>query len=972
MGKVRVYELAKELGMESKDVIRRLGKMGADVKNHMSMVEDKYADMLRDIVRPKLILEQKNAEVAGKKEEGQKVQNTVAGEENKATPHPSAPVKTSEDHAAAAPAEHPDKKSAPEKTAEPVKQERKPEVEKTATANYVNPATPVNPVKPALKDQPRQQGVFAKQNQPRQQGVFAKDNNQPRQQGVFAKQNQPRQQGVFAKQNQPKNDQRTDNRSDNRNQGRYDNRGNNKTFQSGQGNQRSDNRYNQNPNQNQGQNRPDRRGPQGTQPRYDNRNNQPRTDNRPAQGGPRYDNRNNQGRPDNRVQNKDAQFKSNRPQNAQGHERPFNAPAPTETIKPQEKKDTRRFEQKKKTTYDSRKKDFERKSFDSNPHRRNPKQNMKKHSRKEEMPPVMPKTVMIGETVIISDLAKAMSKTAAELIKVLMGLGYMATVNQEIDAETAIILGQEFGVTVQVRVDDKMEILVDEEDAESTLEERPPIVTVMGHVDHGKTSLLDAIRNTNVIAKEAGGITQHIGAYQVEISGRKITFLDTPGHEAFTEMRARGAQVTDIAILVVAADDGVMPQTVEAINHAKAAKVPIIVAINKIDKPGANPDKIRQELTEYELIDEEWGGNTIMVPISAKKEEGISNLLEMILLVAEMQELKSNPNRNARGTVIESKLDKGRGAVATVLVQKGTLHVGDILVCGTEFAKVRAMVDEKGRRVKAAKPSMPVEVLGFSVVPPAGEIFVCVDDEKDARYISEQNSRNKREHDMDKTVKVSLDDLFRQISEGAVKDLNIVLKADVHGSVEALDQSIANLSTDEVRVNVIHKGVGAIVETDVMLAEASNALIIGFNVRPDAHTKKAAEKAGVEILMYRVIYEAIDSIKAAMSGLLDPEFKEVILGHVEVRDVIKVPKIGAVAGSYVVDGKVVRNAKLRILRNGIVIHEGDIASLRRFKDDVKEVQTGYECGICIADFNDVKVDDQIEIYEMVETKRTIE
>ncbi|HMM05749.1 MAG TPA: translation initiation factor IF-2 [Clostridiales bacterium] len=960
MGKIRVYELAKELGMESKDVIRRLGKMGADVKNHMSTVEDKFADMLRDIVRPKLILEQKNAEAAIKKDDAPKGQASAAGEEKKAPTQPGAAEKISEDRAAAAPAEPTEKKPAPEKTAEPVKTAVKPVTE---------------PVKPALKDQPRQQGVFAKenqprqqgvfakQNQPRQQGVFAKDNNQPRQQGVFAKQNQPRQQGVFSKQNQNQN--QNQGKNDNRGQGRYDNRNNDrKNFTGGQGGPRNDNRPNQN--------RPDHRGPQGTQPRFDNRNNQNRNDNRGGQGGPRYDNRNNQGRPDNRVPNKDGQFKGNRPQNGPGHDRPFKAAPPSDTIKPQEKKDNRRFDQKKKTNYDSRKRDFERSSFDSNPHRRNQKQNIKKRTHKEEMPPVVPKTVMIGETVIISDLAKAMSKTAAELIKVLMGLGFLATVNQEVDAETAIILGQEFGVTVQVRVDDKMEILVDEEDAESTLEERPPIVTVMGHVDHGKTSLLDAIRTTNVIAKEAGGITQHIGAYQVEISGKKITFLDTPGHEAFTEMRARGAQVTDIAILVVAADDGVMPQTVEAINHAKAAKVPIIVAINKMDKPGANPDKIRQELTEYELIDEEWGGNTVMVPISAKKEEGIANLLEMVLLVAEMQELKSNPNRNARGTVIESKLDKGRGAVATVLVQKGTLHVGDILVCGTEFAKVRAMVDEKGRRVKAAKPSMPVEVLGFSVVPPAGEIFVCVDDEKDARYIAEHNSRNKRESEMDKTVKVSLDDLFRQISEGAVKDLNIVLKADVHGSVEALHQSIVNLSTDEVRVNVIHKGVGAIVETDVMLAEASNALIIGFNVRPDAHTKKAAEKAGVEILMYRVIYEAIDSIKAAMSGLLDPEFKEVILGHVEVRDVIKVPKVGAVAGSYVVDGKVVRNGKLRVLRNGIVIHEGDIASLRRFKDDVKEVQTGYECGICIADFNDVKVEDQIEIYEMVETKRTIE
>lgn len=945
MGKIRVYELAKELDMESKDVIRRLGKMGAEVKNHMSTVEDKYVQMLRDIMRPKLILEQKSAEHPSKPEHTESaVKNHTAAPE-KTKPQEESAVKESAHKApvSAAPAEQ--VKKAPEA------EETEAAVKKTVTS---------------AAEQPRQQGVFAKSNQPRQQGVFAKG-NQPRQQGVFAKSDQPRQQGVFAKQNRNRNDRNGSRNAGGDRQGNGGQRYDNRNGAQGQNRGRYDNR-------NGGQGRPDNRNQNRDGQRPDNRF-QNRDGQRPDN---RFQNRDGQ-RPDNRFQNKDGHNKSNRPQNNnqnfnRDRDRGFGAvPPPPDAVKPQEKKDSRRYEQKKKNNaYDSRKKDFERKGFEGNMYRKNPKQNgKKKNTHKEEMPPVVPKTVVIGETVIISELAKAMSKTAAELIKALMGLGFMATVNQEIDAETATILGEEFGITVEVKVDDKMEILVDEEDDESTLVERPPIVTVMGHVDHGKTSLLDAIRNTNVTAREAGGITQHIGAYQVEISGRKITFLDTPGHEAFTEMRARGAQVTDIAILVVAADDGVMPQTVEAINHAKAAEVPIIVAINKIDKPGANPDKIRQELTEYELLDEEWGGNTIMVPISAKKEEGIENLLEMVLLVADMQELKSNPDRSARGTVIESKLDKGRGPVATVLVQKGTLHVGDILVCGTESCKVRAMVDDKGRRTKLAKPSTPVEVLGFSDVPPAGEIFVCVDNEKDARYIADHNAQEKRAHDMDKTAMVSLDDLFRQISEGAVKDLNIVLKADVHGSVEALSQSITNLSTDEVRVNIIHKGVGAIVETDVMLAEASNALIIGFNVRPDAHTKRAAEKAGVQILMYRVIYEAIDSIKAAMSGLLDPEFKEVIVGHVEVRDVIKVPKVGAVAGCYVVDGKVTRNSKARVLRNGIVIHEGNIASLRRFKDDVKEVQTGFECGICIEDYNDVKIEDQIEIYDMVETKRSI-
>ena len=984
MGKIRVYELAKELEMESKDVIRRLGKMGAEVKNHMSTVDDEYVRMLRDIARPKLILEQKNADTTEKPAEEKKsvkdVKHTAPAKETKPQEKSAQKQDAEKEPTSAAPAEKVEEAPPAENKQETEKE--KVEAEKTEETT-ARPSQQGAPVKP---EQPRQQGVFAKPEQPRQQGVFAKQ-NQPRQQGVFAKSDQPRQQGVFAKQNRNRNDrngnrynndkqggQRSDNRNGGQgqqNRGRFDNR--NGGGQNRDGQNRYQNRDGQNRYQNKdGQNRSDNR--------YQNRDGQNRFDNRyqNRDGRPdnRYQNKDGQNRPDNRFQNKNNGRPQNNNQNThRDRDHGFGAvPPPPDAVKPQEKKDSRRFEQKKKNnTYDSRKKDMERNSFEGNMYRKNPKQNQKKkNAHKEEMPPVLPKTVVIGETVIISEFAKAMSKTAAELIKALMGLGFMATVNQEIDAETASILGEEFGITVEVKVDDKMEILVDEEDDESTLEERPPIITVMGHVDHGKTSLLDAIRNTNVTAREAGGITQHIGAYQVEISGRKITFLDTPGHEAFTEMRARGAQVTDIAILVVAADDGVMPQTVEAINHAKAAGVPIIVAINKIDKPGANIDRIRQELVEYELVPEEWGGNTIMAPISAKKEEGIEELLEMVLLVADMQELKSNPNRNARGTVIESKLDKGRGPVATVLVQKGTLKIGDILVCGTEFAKVRAMVDEKGRRAKAAKPSMPVEVLGFSDVPPAGEIFVCVDNEKDARYIAEHNAREKREHDMDKTAMVSLDDLFRQISEGAVKDLNIVLKADVHGSVEALTQSITNLSTDEVRVNIIHKGVGAIVETDVMLAEASNALIIGFNVRPDAHTKRAAEKAGIQILMYRVIYEAIDSIKAAMSGLLDPEFKEVIVGHVEVRDVIKVPKVGAVAGCYVVEGKVTRSAQARVLRNGIVIHEGNIASLRRFKDDVKEVQTGYECGICIEDYNDVKIEDQIEIFDMVETKRSID
>jgi translation initiation factor IF-2 len=564
-----------------------------------------------------------------------------------------------------------------------------------------------------------------------------------------------------------------------------------------------------------------------------------------------------------------------------------------------------------------------------------------------------------------------MGKTTAEVIKTLMNLGVFATINQEIDADTATLVANELGVPIDVRVNKTLEILEDHEDDDILLEERPPVVTVMGHVDHGKTSLLDAIKETNVIATEAGGITQHIGAYQVEVLDKKITFLDTPGHEAFTAMRARGAQVTDIAIIVVAADDGVMPQTVEAINHSKAAEVPIIVAINKVDKPDANVDRVKQELTEYGLVDENWGGDTIMVPVSAKNREGIPQLLEMVLLVSEMEELKANPNRTARGTIIEAELDKGRGPVATVLVQKGTLNIGDNIVAGSAFGKVRAMINDKGQRVNIAKPSTPVEVLGFSEVPPAGEIFISLKDEKDARFIANHNQIKKREEELNKTTKVSLDDLFKQISEGNVRELNIIIKADVQGSIEALSQSLKNLSTDEVRINIIHSGVGTIKESDVMLAAASNAIIIGFNVRPDTNTRKAAEIEKVDIRLYRVIYDAIDDIKGAMTGLLDPSYKEVVIGRIEVRATFKVPKVGIIAGCYVTEGKVTRNARVRVVRDGIVIHEGNIDSLKRFKDDAKEVLTGYECGIGIENFNDIKTGDVIEAFVMEEIKREL-
>ncbi|MDF2520874.1 MAG: translation initiation factor [Clostridia bacterium] len=578
--------------------------------------------------------------------------------------------------------------------------------------------------------------------------------------------------------------------------------------------------------------------------------------------------------------------------------------------------------------------------------------------------PVVKKPIKVGDTISVKDLAEKMSKPVAEIIKKLLMLGIMATINQELDFDTANIIAEDFGIQVERLIDVKSEevLLKEEEDRTEDLKPRPPIVTIMGHVDHGKTSLLDAIRETNVIATEAGGITQHIGAYNVNIQGKKIAFLDTPGHEAFTAMRARGANVTDIAILVVAADDGVMPQTIEAINHAKAANVSIIVAVNKIDKPGANPDRVKQELSEYGVVAEEWGGDTIMVPVSAKKKEGIDNLLEMILLVAEMLELKANPNKKAKGTVIEAQIDKGRGPVATILIQEGTLNVGDAFVVGHTSGRIRAMVDDKGKRLKKAGPSTPVSIIGLSEVPDAGDIFIVMDDEKDARQIAEKRKDKEKQAQQHTAQMVSLDDLFSQIQEGKMKELDIIVKADVQGSVEAVKQSLVKLSNEEVKVKTIHGGVGAITESDVMLAAASNAIIIGFNVRPQTAAVELAERNKVDIRLYRVIYNAIEDIEAAMKGMLEPEYKEVILGHAEVRTLFKVSSIGTIAGCMVTDGKITRNSSVRLVRNGIVVHEGSLASLKRFKDDVKEVNSGYECGLNLEKYNDVKEGDVIESY----------
>ena len=580
------------------------------------------------------------------------------------------------------------------------------------------------------------------------------------------------------------------------------------------------------------------------------------------------------------------------------------------------------------------------------------------------------KNVLVPDEISVGEFSERLNLPATTVVKKLFELGIMATISQNIDFDTAALIGEDLGYTVEkeIIITDEDRLFNDVEDKEEDLEPRSPVVVVMGHVDHGKTSLLDAIRNTNVIAKEAGGITQHIGAYRVRINDKKITFLDTPGHEAFTAMRMRGAQVTDVAILVVAADDGIMPQTIEAINHAKAAGVTIIVAINKMDKEAANPDRIKQELTEYDLVPEEWGGNTICVPISAKFNQNIDELLEMVTLVADMKELKANPNRRAKGTVIEARLDKGRGPVATVLVQNGTLKSGDIIVAGTAVGRVRAMVDDRGNTVKKAGPSVPVEIIGLSEVPDGGDTFYAVDDERKARAVVEKRKEKIKEETIQSRSAVSLDDLFSQIQQGDVKDLNIIVKADVQGSVEAVKQSLSKLSNEEVRVNCIHGGVGGVTESDVMLAAASNAIIVGFNVRPAGGAMESAKRNDVDIRLYRVIYHAIEEIEAAMKGMLAPKFRENLLGHAEVRSVFKVTGVGAIAGGYVLDGKISRNSQVRVVRDSIIIHEGVLSSLRRFKDDVKEVASGYECGIGVENYNDIKEGDVIESFVMEEIK----
>ena len=716
----------------------------------------------------------------------------------------------------------------------------------------------------------------------------------------------------------------------------------------------------------------------GNRPSGDRNGNRPygdRNGNRPSgdrNGNRPYGDRN--GRPAGDRNGRPAGDRNGRPFGGNDHSRndhshsqhPAAVAAPVEEIAPETPAVRREKPAKKKT-----KKDWEkarREKEGGSLMARSLNQGKKKKHNQEKKQDTYPTEVTVPAAVTVKELAELFGCEVSEIIKHLMALGVMATINQNLDPDTVEILAEEFGVTLlkPEKEEDPTEYIPEPDDPRF-LVPRPPIVTIMGHVDHGKTTLLDALRQTNVALHEAGGITQRIGAYQIRYKGHKITFLDTPGHEAFTAMRSRGAQLTDIAVLIVAADDGVMPQTIEAIHHAKNAGVPIMVAINKIDKPGANPDRIKEELSKEGLLAEDWGGDVIMTPISAKKKIGLDDLLENILLVAEMKELKANPKRESYGVVVEAQLDKGRGPVMSVLVQNGTLHVGDGILAGKSWGRVRAMNNENGRKMKSAEPASPVEILGMDSVPEAGDHFYVMDERK-ARNIAEIRASRAKEEEQRSVQKVTLDNIFEKIKEGEMKELDLIVKADVQGSVEALVQSLMGIKSDEVRVSIVHSAVGAINESDVMLASASNALIIGFNVRPDANARALAEKDGVDMRLYRVIYDCIDDIKAAMAGMLAPTIREVVLGHAEVRQVIHTPKL-IVAGCYVQDGKITSSCRLRLIRDGIVIHEGKIASLRRFKDDVKEVKAGYECGLVFENYNDIKEGDQVEAYKMVETER---
>ncbi len=1041
MSKMKVYELAKELGKSSKELLEFLGEKNIEVKSHMSSIEDGDVALVKKAFggkaettkadkptedAPKAEAEKKAAEVpkaetaAPKKKnivhvfrpqntrDGGKGGNRQGGRQNgggrfgaggrpmqNARPmqvqngrpapgtKPLKPMQVQNGRPAPGtkPAQNVKPEAAKEQPEKPVKTEIKPQQIPVDTTIQENKT-----VEAPVKEKTVQESKVTEKKVPEERVPENKvqenkvpENKVQENKVQENKVQENKAQSEHTVNNRVQNDRpRSERRSEPR-PGRGDRI---------QGEKRSDRRPGRG-DRPQGERRPDGRPGRGDRPqgerrpdgrpgRGDRLQGERRPDGRPGRGDRPQGERRPDGRPGRGERPQGDRFQGGRGdrdrdgfrgehKDRQG--RKSNPAIPTPAIegqKPQRSKGKGKDDYKKKDYRDDDRMPKGKKQ------KNEPKQQMQKPQQKVQKVEEVIKSIILPEILTIKDLADKMKIVPSVIVKKLFMQGKIVTVNQEIDYDTAEEIALEFDVLCEKEevVDVIEELLKEEDEDEKKMKKRPPVVCVMGHVDHGKTSLLDAIRHTNVIDREAGGITQHIGASVVTVNGEKITFLDTPGHEAFTAMRMRGANSTDIAILVVAADDGVMPQTVEAINHAKAAGIEIVVAINKIDKPSANIDRVKQELSEYELIPEDWGGSTIFVPVSAKTGEGLKELMEMLLLTAEMSELKANPNRRARGLVIEAELDKGKGSVATVLVQKGTLRVGDAIAAGSAFGKVRAMMDDKGRRVKEAGPSVPVEILGLNDVPNAGEVFVGCKNDKDARSFAETFiSQNKAKLLEDTKSKLSLDDLFNQIKEGNLKELGIVVKADVQGSVEAIKQSLLKLSNEEVVVKIIHGGVGAINESDVSLASASNAIIIGFNVRPDATAKETAEREGVDVRLYRVIYNAIEDVQAAMKGMLDPIFEEKVLGHAEVRQTFKASGVGTIAGSYVTDGIFERDCQARIVRDGIVIYDGKLASLRRFKDDVKEVRTGYECGFVFENFNDIKEGDQVEAFKMVEIPR---
>ena len=987
MGKLKVHELAKELGLESKELIKKAKEVGIEVTSHLSSLEEEQIQKIKNIFENKGVKSQKGMEQEKNKEK-----------KEKNTKKETTPVIIRREVI----------------LADEEKQEKKQEKTERKDVGFVerknnkdfNIVYRKQPVKPMTVSE-----LFGLKTEKKEEKAPEPIKEEPKveEKKVEEKKEEIKQQAkpvevkpTVTSNAENKNNYPNREKTNNQYQGnRFENRQNNNS-----GSNNYQNRYDNN--------RPNRFGNNQNNGNYENRQRDNRFDNR--QGNNRFNNNRQNG--DNKFnnQNRNGQRPFNRnngrPLDNYGIDKNIKDIMATEIVEKEDKRDisTRAIDKEKANRYEDNKakkgtkakkndrfsEDFNEgklkdlKQVDKLSHMFNEQEGGmldyydlttargKKNKRKPQKDEERTKQkifelteITIPEMITVKDLAAEMKKTSGEVIKKLFNLGIMATINNTVDFDTAFLVAQEFGITANKKEEVKEEDILfdDTEDSADELEPRPPVVVVMGHVDHGKTSLLDAIRSTNVIEGEAGGITQHIGAYKVNINGREITFLDTPGHEAFTAMRARGAQITDIAILIVAADDGVMPQTVEAINHAKAAEIPIIVAVNKIDLPGANVEKIKQELMEYELVPEEWGGDTIYVPISAKKKINIDNLLEMVLLVADMKELKANPNKQAKGTVIEARLDKSKGPIASMLVQRGTLDEGDTIVVGKSIGRIRVMKNDKGQKIKKAGPSTPVEIMGLTEVPEAGDTFYEVKDEKMAKHLIERRKRQEREQIINENSKVTLSNLFEKMESENLKQLNIIVKADVQGTAQALKQSLEKLSNDEVKVKVIHAVTGAVTESDVQLAKAGKCIIIAFNVRPVNTAKDMAEKEGVEIKQYSVIYQAIEDVEAAMKGMLDPIYEEKVIGNAVVRQTFKVSGVGTIAGAYVLDGKIERNAGVRVIRENVVIHDGKLISLKRFKDDAKEVTKGFECGLQIENYNDVKEDDTLEFYVMEEVKR---